>query len=83
MKENLISLQGREFRYLEKKGAGPKLLFLHGLSDFAGQFIPIAYQLPEDWHLLALDQRVHGSRMKAILPLITRMILIILWMPWT
>ena len=61
MKENLISLQGREFRYLERKGAGSKLLFLHGLSDFAGQFIPIAYQLPEDWHLLALDQRGHGG----------------------
>ena len=62
--EHFISLKGQKFRYLEKKGDGHKVLFLHGLSDFADQFNPIASRLPEDWHLLALDQRGHGGSWK-------------------
>ena len=64
MKENLITLNGRDFRYLERQGDGLKFLFLHGLSDFANQFIPLSSQLPDDWHLLALDQRGHGGSWK-------------------
>ena len=59
--EKYINLNGREFRYLERQGVGCKLLFLHGLSDSADQFLPIASRLPEDWHLLALDQRGHSG----------------------
>ena len=59
--EKYINLNGREFRYLERQGVGCKLLFLHGLSDSSDQFLPIASRLPEDWHLLALDQRGHGG----------------------
>ena len=62
--EKYINLNGRKFRYLERQGVGCKLLFLHGLSDSADQFLPIASRLPEDWHLLALDQRGHGSSWK-------------------
>lgn len=62
--ENFVSLKGRKFRYLERKGVGHRILFLHGLSDSADQFNPIASRLPEDWHLLALDQRGHGGSWK-------------------
>ena len=62
--ENFVSLKGRKFRYLERKGDGHRILFLHGLSDSADQFNPIASRLPEDWHLLALDQRGHGGSWK-------------------
>ena len=61
LEEKYINLNGREFRYLEREGVGCKLLFLHGLSDSADQFLPIASRLQEDWHLLALDQRGHGG----------------------
>ena len=59
--EKYINLNGREFRYLERQGVGCNILFLHGLSDSADQFLPIASRLPEDWHLLVLDQRGHGG----------------------
>ena len=62
--EYFVSLEDQKFRYLERKGNGHRILFLHGLSDFADQFIPIASRLPEDWHLLALDQRGHGGSWK-------------------
>ena len=62
--EHFISLKGQKFQYLQRKGDGHIILFLHGLSDFADQFNPMATQLPEDWHLLALDQRGHGGSWK-------------------
>ena len=62
--ENIVETNGRKFRYLQRKGDGPTLLFLHGLSDSADQFNPIAACLPADWYLLAFDQRGHGGSWK-------------------
>ncbi len=62
--ENTITINNHIFRYLERKGSGPVLLFLHGLSDTSDQFLPIANLLPENWHILALDQRGHGGSWK-------------------
>jgi len=53
-----------KFRYLERPGEGPVLLFLHGLGDCADQFEPIAAHLPDTWRLLAMDQRGHGGSFK-------------------
>mgnify|MGYP000206285794 CR=1 FL=1 len=64
MEERSVIINGQIYRYLERKGKGPKLLFLHGLSDFSDQFLPIAKLLPTDWHLFALDQRGHGGSYK-------------------
>ena len=64
MNEKSIIINGQIYRYLERVGTGPKLLFLHGLSDFSDQFLPIAKLLPADWHLFALDQRGHGGSYK-------------------
>ena len=64
LQENIVETEGRKFRYLQRKGDGPTLLFLHGLSDSADQFSPIAAHLPEEWHLLAFDQRGHGGSWK-------------------
>ena len=64
MEERSIFINGQIYRYLERKGKGPKLLFLHGLSDFSDQFLPISKLLPLDWYLLALDQRGHGGSYK-------------------
>jgi pimeloyl-ACP methyl ester carboxylesterase len=51
-------------RYLERPGEGTVLLFLHGLGDCADQCEPIAAHLPENWRLLAMDQRGHGGSFK-------------------
>jgi pimeloyl-ACP methyl ester carboxylesterase len=64
MEERSTGTDGRAFRYLERPGEDPPLLFLHGLGDSADQFEPIAAQLPDSWHLLALDQRGHGGSFK-------------------
>ena len=64
MEERFIFINGQIYRYLERKGNGPRLLFLHGLSDFSDQFLPISKLLPLDWYLLALDQRGHGGSYK-------------------
>jgi pimeloyl-ACP methyl ester carboxylesterase len=64
MEERTALAGGRSFRYLERPGDGPPLLFLHGLGDSADQFEPIAARLPAPWRLLALDQRGHGSSFK-------------------
>jgi len=64
MEERWTDLDGMGFRYLERPGPGPVLLFLHGLGDSADQFGPVATLLPGDWRLLALDQRGHGGSWK-------------------
>jgi pimeloyl-ACP methyl ester carboxylesterase len=64
MEEKRIDLEEQGFRYLERPGAGPSLLFLHGLGDSADQFEPVGSRLPDGWRLLALDQRGHGGSWK-------------------
>jgi pimeloyl-ACP methyl ester carboxylesterase len=64
MDERRIDLDGEEFRFLERPGSGPVLLFLHGLGDSADQFEPVGSRLPDGWRLLALDQRGHGGSWK-------------------
>jgi pimeloyl-ACP methyl ester carboxylesterase len=64
MKERSATAEGRAFRFLEREGAGPSLLFLHGLGDSSDQFEPVAGLLPDGWRLLALDQRGHGGSHK-------------------
>jgi pimeloyl-ACP methyl ester carboxylesterase len=61
MEERSAAAGGRRFRYLERPGTGPALLFLHGLGDSADKFEPVAARLPGGWRLLALDQRGHGG----------------------
>jgi pimeloyl-ACP methyl ester carboxylesterase len=64
MVEQFLTVDGRTFRYLERPGGGPPLLFLHGLGDTADQFEPIAARLPDGWRLIAVDQRGHGGSFK-------------------
>lgn len=64
MQERSVETCGRSFRYLERPGKGVPFLFLHGLGDSADQFAPIGERLPDDWRLLALDQRGHGGSFK-------------------
>ena len=42
-------------------GAGPVLLLLHGVTRSGADWAPLLPALQEDWTVIALDQRGHGS----------------------
>ena len=46
LQENIVETEGRKFRYLQRKGDGPTLLFLQGLSDLDdGNYYETVFQL--------------------------------------
>lgn len=55
-----IDAEGLTLHALERRGAGAKVLLLHGFQDHAHSFDRVAEHLPEAWHLLSLDFRGHG-----------------------
>jgi pimeloyl-ACP methyl ester carboxylesterase len=53
---------GVTLRCTERPGdGGETLLLLHGYSDSGLSFVPVLRALPQDWRLLAPDQRGHGD----------------------
>ncbi len=46
-------------------GAGPVLLMLHGVTRCGADWEPLLPDLAEDWKVIALDQRGHGTSPRA------------------
>jgi len=57
-----IELGGARFHYLTwGQPHHPPLLLLHGYTNCAATWTPLAQPLAKDYHVLALDQRGHGD----------------------
>lgn len=48
------------------EGAGPRLLFLHGITDHMGLFDPLVERLSSDYRCARLDFRGHGASSRAV-----------------
>jgi pimeloyl-ACP methyl ester carboxylesterase len=56
-----VDCGGLALHALERPGAGPTVVMLHGWLDHAHSFDWMAEQLPAEWRLFALDFRGHGQ----------------------
>lgn len=52
-------------------GAGPVLLMLHGVTRCGADWEPLLPALAKDWEVIALDQRGHGTSLRARSYLVT------------
>ena len=59
--EGFISSADGKLHYLDWKGPGPQMHFLHGNGFCAGTYSPFLKHLIDDFHIFASDVRGHGS----------------------
>ena len=59
--EGFISTAAGKLHYLDWKGTGPQLHFLHGNGFCAGTYSPFLKHLMGDFHIFASDVRGHGG----------------------
>ncbi len=59
--ENFIETADGKLHYLDWRGSGPQLHFLHGNGFCAGTYSPFIELLINDFHIFASDVRGHGS----------------------
>jgi pimeloyl-ACP methyl ester carboxylesterase len=61
-----LDLNGARLHYLAwGQPVNPPLLLLHGFTNCAATWTPLAQALSKDYYVLALDQRGHGDSAKA------------------
>jgi pimeloyl-ACP methyl ester carboxylesterase/catechol 2,3-dioxygenase-like lactoylglutathione lyase family enzyme len=56
-----VTVNGLRLRYLDFGGSGPPAVLHHGTGFHGALWAPIAAQLAERYHVLALDARGHGD----------------------
>jgi pimeloyl-ACP methyl ester carboxylesterase len=61
MQEHFINANGLRFHYLDWRGEGPDLLFVHPTGFVADIWRPLAERLKTHYRVVALDTRGHGE----------------------
>ena len=59
--EATVSFDDRKINYVEGPGAGPPLLFIHGISGRWQDWDSVVDEFAGDWHIYAVDLRGHGK----------------------
>ena len=59
-----VSVEGKDAAYLERKGTGESIVFLHGFSADKNNWIRFVRYLPKKYHVLAIDMPGHGDNIQ-------------------
>ncbi len=59
-----VKVKDYDIAYLEKKGAGPVIVLLHGFSSDKNDWVRFVRYLPEKYRIIALDLPGHGENVQ-------------------
>lgn len=59
-----VLVEGKDAAYLERKGTGEAIVFLHGFSADKNNWIRFVRYLPKKYHVLAIDMPGHGDNIQ-------------------
>ncbi len=61
LKPATVDIDGHSIAYAERKGDGPTIVLLHGFASEKDVWLRFLLELPDDYHIIALDLPGHGD----------------------